>query len=249
MLLEFSCFSFFSLFNCFSFLFGEGDPNADIEERRWSAIAELIRQNQGAIVSEQLAPFTGSDPKNEDAVLPVLVRFDGQPAVSESGNIIYLFPSLQATATNELTGKLLTYLNKLPWQFSRADESSLVWVIALAAVNFIGSWALYLQAANYIYFAYLSPLLLILVIYGSLFVAIPIIRYLVLQMLNKRIAQGNQLRNKYALALGQPDAESMSKLSQAKQMALSSRQIKAAEAIYDTQKDVLDQEFHNISNA
>ncbi len=35
------------LYNCFSFLFGDGDPNADLEGRRWHDIAQLIRQQRG----------------------------------------------------------------------------------------------------------------------------------------------------------------------------------------------------------
>ncbi|NJM96466.1 MAG: hypothetical protein HC800_03980, partial [Phormidesmis sp. RL_2_1] len=41
----------------FSFLFGDGDPNADLDERRWRTIGNVISNHDGAIVAEQLAPY------------------------------------------------------------------------------------------------------------------------------------------------------------------------------------------------
>ena len=39
----------------FSFLFGDGDPNANLEERRWQEIGAVIRNNRGAVVAEQIS--------------------------------------------------------------------------------------------------------------------------------------------------------------------------------------------------
>jgi hypothetical protein len=90
------------LINCFSFLFGDKNPNAEIEEKQWRLIAQLIHNNKGVVTAEQLAPFMlreiSTKDNNEDFVLPVLCRFDGRPEVSETGSIIYLFPSLQVSA-------------------------------------------------------------------------------------------------------------------------------------------------------
>jgi len=41
----------------FSFLFGDGNPNANLEERRWQQIATVIRNNGGAVVAEQMLPI------------------------------------------------------------------------------------------------------------------------------------------------------------------------------------------------
>jgi hypothetical protein len=41
----------------FAFVFGRGDPNADLELRRWRAIGMLLRACQGAVFAEQVAPF------------------------------------------------------------------------------------------------------------------------------------------------------------------------------------------------
>ncbi|WP_287127757.1 hypothetical protein [Candidatus Cyanaurora vandensis] len=90
----------------FSFLFGDGDPNANLEELRWQQVARTIRSNQGVIAAEQVLPFldTPTD-EREDYMLPVLVKFDGQPQVSEQGGLVYQFPQLQVSAQD--TGVLL----------------------------------------------------------------------------------------------------------------------------------------------
>ncbi len=80
---------------CFSFLFGDGDPNQQLEQKYWQSMALAIRANNGVVVAEQLAPYTLVESKNEDWMLPVMVRFNGNCDVSEKGNIIYNFPSFQ----------------------------------------------------------------------------------------------------------------------------------------------------------
>jgi hypothetical protein len=234
------------LYNCFSFLFGDGNPNINLEERRWHAIAQLIRQNRGAITIEQLAPYTGKDPGNEDNVLPVLVRFDGRPTVSDTGNIIYLFPALQVSATQQYAEKLPPYLQTFPWKFSPVDSGSLIWVMILAAINFIGSWYLYFQAASLL--PSLVPILIVLVVYGTLFVAIPISRYIAIQVLNSKMDRENELKERYASQLIVPKPELKKKLQEAEQMLLESRQIKTDNLVYDTDKELLEQEFPSATN-
>lgn len=46
----------------FSYVFGDGDPNPNLDERRLSLVANLIRQNNGAVTAEQLAPFCDDAP-------------------------------------------------------------------------------------------------------------------------------------------------------------------------------------------
>lgn len=48
----------------FSYIFGDGNPNAQLEEKRLRLAADVIRQNKGAVTAEQLAPFC------DDAPLP-----------------------------------------------------------------------------------------------------------------------------------------------------------------------------------
>ena len=235
------------LYDCFSFLFGDGNPNKDIEERKWQAVAQLIRQQKGVITIEQLAPYTGDNPDNEDNALPILVRFDGRPAVTNSGNIVYLFPALQVTAVGQNTEKLTSYLKTFPWQFSKADNTSLIWVAVLAGFNFLGSWYIYFKAINIL--PSLTPLLLTLVIYGSLFVLIPFSRYLLICFFNNKIEKENSRKKYYAEKLTIPEPSLNKKLDEAKQKLLDIRQIKSDNIVYDTQKDLLEQEFSSSNNS
>jgi hypothetical protein len=92
----------------FSYIFGDGDPNAELEERRLALAASVIRANGGAVTAEQLAPFTDEAPLPADAesatyvdesyVLPIVSSLGGEPQVTDDGEIIYVFPELQQTA-------------------------------------------------------------------------------------------------------------------------------------------------------
>ena len=46
----------------FSYVFGDGNPNEGLEERRLALVANLIRNNKGAVTAEQLAPFCDDAP-------------------------------------------------------------------------------------------------------------------------------------------------------------------------------------------
>ena len=80
------------------YIFGEQNPNHDLDDRKWRLLAHEIDINDNKLTVEQMAPFTGLDPKSEESALPVLARFGGVPEVTETGNIIYSFPTLQETS-------------------------------------------------------------------------------------------------------------------------------------------------------
>ena len=52
----------------FSYIFGDGDPNGNLEERRLQLASNVIRENGGAVTAEQLAPFCDAekDPSYEE---------------------------------------------------------------------------------------------------------------------------------------------------------------------------------------
>jgi hypothetical protein len=231
------------LFNCFSFLFGDGNPNLHLEERKWALIAQLIKANEGVLTSEQLAPYTGHDPKNEDGVLPVLVRFNGQPVVSDTGNILYIFPEMQVTASEESRSGLPAFLREWPYQFSNAPTESLVPVWILAGVNFFGAWFLQAQVSSSPDLYALSGLVTALTIYGTLFVAVPLVRWLVIQTLNTRIESRNAKRQKYTHILEHPSEEMQKKLLETKDQKIKTKRLDQDDVIYTTDKDVLEQEF------
>ncbi len=94
----------------FSFVFGDGDPNAALRAARVRAMAEVIRANGGAVVAESLAPFleppmgppraTDESDANVDEswVLPAVSELGGRPEVSDDGTIVYVFDDLAVSA-------------------------------------------------------------------------------------------------------------------------------------------------------
>jgi hypothetical protein len=248
--------------NCFSFLFGDGDPNAHLEDRRWRSIAEVIKRQKGVVTAEQLAPYTGVNPRNENGVLPVLVRFDGRPEVTDSGNIVYVFPSLQVSAGGQLAAKhdedratsfrfvgtaseTQPFLYEFPWKFSNTAPDALVPVGILAAVNFLGAWWLYFQLNNPLATGLqsLAPLIYALVLYGTLFVALPAVRWLVQQVFNSRIQMRNERASQFAETLVNPPAELQTKLEEAESFKQKEQLISPDSVVYTTEKDALEQEF------
>ena len=108
----------------FSFLFGDGNPNANFEQRRYKALANLIRAKGGVVTAEEVAgyldpPAEPDEDKlvDESFVLPALTQRGGMPEVTESGDIVYVFDDLQlsaATANDQGWEKLsLQELTKL----------------------------------------------------------------------------------------------------------------------------------------
>lgn len=228
-------------FNVFSFLFGDGDPNLNLEERKWAMIAEAIRENNGVVTAEQLAPYTGSS--DDDAMLPVLVRFQGKPNVTETGNIVYDFSSLKATAQSPWPGELPQYLSEFAWKFSNVRSDQLMPVYILAALNFIGSWFLFLQM-DYISTLYkLAPLIHALVIYGTLFLVVPAIRAFGISIANKNIEERNKTRMQFWSKLSAPTDSLEKKLTEAKRLSFKRELLQDQDSVYTTEKDVLDQEF------
>jgi hypothetical protein len=234
--------------NCFSFLFGDGSPNLNLDERKWQLIAQVIKANNGVVTAEQLAPYTGADPKNEDGVLPVLVRFEGKPEVTSSGNILYTFPSLQVTAKSQALSALPSYLQEFNWLFTAVPSESLVPVYILAGLNFIGSWFLFSHIHSAAILFSFAGLIKLLVIYGTLFLLVPAVRWAVLKWKNGQIDARNAKRQEYAALLRNPSAELLRKFGEAKRYRIGEKNVRTDDVAYTTDKDVLDQEFDETTN-
>jgi hypothetical protein len=231
--------------NCFSFLFGDGNPNQFLQERRWQLIAQVIRENGGVVTAEQLAPFTDADPKNEDGVLPVLVRYDGRPEVTDTGNIVYSFPSLQVSAAHVENSHAPSYLKEERWDFSKLKTDDLVPVLFLATINLIGSWWLFIEAVKIPMLGHLVAVLVVLVIYGTLFVLVPCVRWFVLSLLNAQIDARNERRSAWAEQISAPGDSLKTKFKEVEQFKTKLKEITASDIIYSTDKDMLEQTFEN----
>ncbi len=235
----------------FSFLFGDGNPNYNLEDRKWSSIATTIRNNKGAIAAEQIAPYfdnlgQGYAREYEEYMLPALARFDGRPEVSPEGQIVYHFPQLQTTATERNSEPVAAYLREMLWRFSHASSGQIMLAAGLGAVNLVGALFLgSLLAKSAIGSGLLSLVATIypmLLIYGLGFLTIPLIRYFWIQWKNSSIEARNQERQQRAMLLNEPDANLLQKLAYAREFA-AENVLKGEDLAYSTETALTEQEL------
>ena len=238
----------------FSFLFGDGNPNAELEERRWQEIGTVIRNSRGAVAAEQIAPYLDDIPEgekreSEDYMLPVLTRFDGRPEVSPDGEIVYHFPELQTTAKALEPQPVPAYLRERHWRFSRASSGQLMAAIGLGTVNLVGALMLGSLLRGGVVAAKLGGLVAfvqsiywLLLAYGIGFLAIPLIRYFWIQLKNSRVEARNQKRQQQAVALNEADSALQKKITYAQQFA-AQNVITQENLAYTSETDLLDQQI------
>jgi hypothetical protein len=240
----------------FSFLFGDGDPNTDLEERRWQSIASLIRANQGVITAEQAAPFLATLGQGwakdfEDYMIPVLSRFNGLPQVSPTGGIVYQFPELQVMAKARQTQAAPGFLQELPRRFSRASSGQILGAIGLGGANLIGALALgslltdqglVAQIGGLV--AFVDSIYWLLLGYGVAFLTVPLVRYFWVQRQNSKIANRNQQRQERATVMDSPDSDLQEKLTFARTLA-SQTVLNPGDVAYTTETDLVEQEYEN----
>ncbi|MEG3863441.1 hypothetical protein [Microcoleus sp. herbarium12] len=235
----------------FSFIFGDGNPNNNLEERKWSDIATAIRNNRGAVAAEQIAPYLdnlgqGYAREYEEYMLPALARFDGRPEVSPEGQIIYHFPQLQTTALLQNPQPTGTYLREMLWRFSRADSGQIMLAAGLGAVNLVGALVLgNLLTKSAIaggFLGFVSSIYPLLLIYGVGFLTIPLIRYFWIQWKNSQIEARNRDRQQRALLLNQPDTNLQQKLAYAQEFA-GENVLSGEDLAYTTESELTQQEL------
>ena len=237
----------------FSFLFGDGNPNYNLEERRWKAIGTVIKNNKGSIIAEQVAPYLDNidryNKENEDYILPVLTRFNGNPEVSPNGELIYHFPELQVTVQESTQKSISTYLRERLYKFSEAGSNKIMLAIGLGALNFIlalilGSFlkdpSIVVQFGGFI--AFTNSIYWLLLGYAMAFLGVPLIRYFVVQMRNGKIESRNSERKGRTELLQDKTETIQHKLEYASQFA-NQAIIQQSDIAYTTEKDVLEQEI------
>ncbi|XP_044951033.1 uncharacterized protein At5g03900, chloroplastic isoform X3 [Hordeum vulgare subsp. vulgare] len=253
----------------FSFVFGNGDPNDGLEERRWKMIGQYISSNGGVVTAEELAPYLDvpapaeqtNSKDDESFILPVLLRFQGHPLVDNQGNILYRFPSLQHTTSSKGGGSreyvgtrwstmlsgIEKFMEEKPWEFSKANALERAMVAGLGGLNLFGVIILgnllkqmTMTPGGLISFA--AQLFPLLQIYAGSFFAIPLFRWLLLRKTNNDIARRNKAREERAQELLSPEPSLRRKLLSARDMA-QRKVITPGEIVYTTEKDLLDQEY------
>ncbi len=242
----------------FSFLFGDGNPNANLEQRRWQEIGTVIGNNHGAVVAEQIAPYLDDlgetyTREYEDYMLPVLTRFNGQPEVSPEGQIVYYFPELQVKAAKTSTELVPTHLEEYPWRFSAAGSGQIILAAGLGVLNFVAALILGGLIADGTAAAQLGGLVAfvegiywLLLGYGAGFLGIPLVRYFWIQWRNKKIAARNRDRLYQAQLLANPEETLQRKINYAQQFA-TEKVIGSEDLVYSTETDLIDQELEGMA--
>jgi hypothetical protein len=238
----------------FSFLFGDGNPNVNLEDRRWRTIGTVISNNGGAITAEQIAPYlddlgAASNREYEDYMLPVLSRFNGQPEVSPTGDIVYYFPELQVSAMERGKAAVSAYLKEAKRKFTAATSDQVMLAVGLGAVNIIGALVLQNLFQNAVaqgivftgYLALVQSIFSLLLLYGTGFLAIPLVRYFWLQGQNSKIERRNQQREQQATQLNRLGPAFQAKLAFAQQFA-AQQVLREEDAVYSTETDLIEQE-------
>jgi len=239
----------------FSFLFGDGNPNADLEERRWREIASMIRSHNGVVIAEQIAPYLDETSRlegDEYFVIPVLAKFNGFPEVSDAGTLAYKFPELQKVASERTAKTSHSYLQEKIWKFSQAPQGKIALAIGLGVFYLVASLYLgsllgntklvaIIAANNLSVFVDLSYRFLLG--YAVLFLSTPLVRYFVLQYLNGSISDRNQKRAARAEQIQKPSSTLRQKLDFARTFATKQEVIDQNNLAYTTEQDLADQEY------
>ncbi|KAK9126377.1 hypothetical protein Scep_015223 [Stephania cephalantha] len=237
--------------------------SSDSQSKDLPIIGQYISSNGGVVTAEELAPYldVAEETIDESYMLPVLLRFDGQPEVDEEGNILYRFPSLQRTATSqgsrrkEYVGKrwadwvggVERFLKEKKWQFSKTRTSERAMVIGLGGLNLFGVIVLGTMLKNTAmtpsgFISFVADIFPLLQIYAGSFFAIPLARWFLLERTNSEIEKRNQAREKRARILEQADVSLRRKLLNARDMAQRTV-IGQDRIVYSTDKDLSDQDY------
>ncbi|KAL0728644.1 hypothetical protein Bca4012_024737 [Brassica carinata] len=248
----------------FSFVFGDGDPNQGIEEERWQMIGRYITARGGVVAADELAPYldvpsSKNATSDESYILPVLLRFDGQPELDEEGNILYRFPSLQRTALGssrrkEYVGKwfdwvadMEKFFKEKKWQFSKTSSTERAMVIGLGAVNLFGVIVLNTLLKEMAFrpsgfITFVKNIYPLLQVYAGSFFVIPLVRWLSVKRKNDQIENRNKARLQFARALESPDVTLRRKLVSARDMAQNTV-IGKERIVYSTERDMIEQDY------
>ena len=193
----------------YSVLFGDGDPNKALEARRWQRIGGFLRYRGGVVIAEDLAPLLDletppSAGKADQGMLPVLLHFDGRPQVTEQGDLLYSFPSLQhrpEEASSSPQGHSIVDDASLPLRerriaFTHANSEQR-WTYGILVLSLFGfsllllNWSLPLSAIVVgIAFFGLG--------YSLLLLALPLLRWFGWRRANAAIHQRNRWRQQWA---------------------------------------------------
>jgi hypothetical protein len=193
----------------YSVLFGDGDPNKALEARRWQRIGGFLRYRDGVVIAEDLAPLLDletppSASKADQGMLPVLLHFDGRPQVTEQGDLLYSFPSLQprpeeassSPQAHSMVDDASLPLRERRIAFTHANKEQR-WTYGVLVLSLFGlsllllNWSLPLSAV-------LVGIAFFGLGYSLLLLALPLLRWFGWRRANAAIHQRNRWRQQWA---------------------------------------------------
>jgi len=133
----------------FSFVFGDGDPNARWEEQEKKAFIAFLQEHRGVISLPEFMAITGLKPDEaETEITSFCVEFNGSPEATEDGTVVYRFDEilLRSNPTNPRQEKKdgPPMLLKTLGAFSSNPEKMNWWFSLINGVNFLfGAYFLY----------------------------------------------------------------------------------------------------------
>mmetsp|Transcript_30542 Transcript_30542/g.76398 ORF Transcript_30542/g.76398 Transcript_30542/m.76398 type:complete len:532 (-) Transcript_30542:172-1767(-) len=223
----------------FSFVFGDGDPNATFDDIRWKQMGLYISQKGGVVAAEELAPFLLTSPvddsTDESYVLPALSRFGGEVEIDDQGQILYRFPSFQVSGAGSSRQRFSPAppapLYEQEKKFTSASRGQIFSTVVIGILNVTGVAFLTsllqdpsVQLSLYQSMSQSSLSLIVqglpfLQAYGAAFFLVPVVRFFMMLRDNAGIAKRNQVRGEAAQRLKQPDAKLKRKMLSASQAA------------------------------
>lgn len=210
----------------YSFVFGDGDPNADIRREQMRKVLAVIRDNGGLVCAEQLAPYLNPPEINSDNdsniivdeswMLEPILKLDGIPVVTPEGDIIYDFANVnESKFATELDASEISdpFIQESEIPFSLAHNGTVPFIpMTLGVLNVLGVGAIKtilrrgLLAAKYPAFnAFLGPAYPFLLAYSIFYMATPTIRAVYLRKANAEIKERNIKRQRWADLLKEED--------------------------------------------
>jgi hypothetical protein len=123
----------------FSFVFGDGDPNADWDSREKQAVIAYLQANAGVISLPEFMTLTGKERgEAEERIAAYCVEFGGMPEATEEGTVVYRFDELllRADKQDRSFSAFSAPLKRLR-SFSANPRRMNGWFVAINTVNLL----------------------------------------------------------------------------------------------------------------
>lgn len=120
----------------FSFVFGDGDPDAGWETRERTAVLAYIKANRGLIALPEFMALTGLPPAEaERAISTYLLEYGGYPEATDDGTVVYRFEEiLRGSEAGPSTLALAPPLKRTK-PFSSNPKKANAWFVGLNGIN------------------------------------------------------------------------------------------------------------------